>query len=76
MGKLKELTLFTVVTVIISVFLYYFTLTGFSYGTVDKWILIAINVAIYIYGVLVGGNLLVTPDSVVYQWACTWALST
>ena len=32
------------------------------------YILIAINVAIYIYGVLVGGNLLVTPDSVVYQW--------
>ncbi|MCW4003461.1 MAG: rhomboid family intramembrane serine protease [Candidatus Bathyarchaeota archaeon] len=32
------------------------------------YILIAINVAIYIYGVIVGGNLLVTPDSVVYQW--------
>jgi protein-S-isoprenylcysteine O-methyltransferase Ste14 len=44
MGKLKELTLFIVITVIISVFLYYFTLTGFSYGTVDKLILIAINV--------------------------------
>lgn len=32
------------------------------------YILIALNVAIYIYGALVGGNLLVTPDSVVYQW--------
>jgi membrane associated rhomboid family serine protease len=32
------------------------------------YILIAINVAVYIYGVLVGGNLLVTPDSIVYEW--------
>jgi rhomboid protease GluP len=29
------------------------------------YILIAINVAIYIYGVLVGGNLLVTPNSII-----------
>lgn len=44
MGKLKEVTLFIVVTIIISVFLYYSTFTGFSFGTWDKWVLIAINV--------------------------------
>jgi len=32
MGKLKELALFIVVTTVIAVFLYYSTLTGFSYG--------------------------------------------
>lgn len=31
-------------------------------------ILIAINVIIYIYGAIVGGNALTTTDSVVYQW--------
>jgi len=44
MGKLKEVALFIVVTIIISVFLYYSTLTGFSFGTWDKWALIAINI--------------------------------
>jgi len=44
MGKLKELTLFIIVTIIISVPLYYLTLTGYSFGTLDKWILIALNV--------------------------------
>jgi len=44
MGKLKEVALFIVVTIIISVFLYYSTFTGFSFGTWDKWVLIAINV--------------------------------
>jgi rhomboid protease GluP len=32
------------------------------------YILIALNVAIYIYGAIVGGNALITGDSVVYQW--------
>jgi rhomboid protease GluP len=32
------------------------------------YILIALNVAIYIYGAIVGGNAFTTPDSVVYQW--------
>jgi rhomboid protease GluP len=31
-------------------------------------ILIALNVAIYIYGAVVGGNALYTPDNVVLQW--------
>jgi rhomboid protease GluP len=31
-------------------------------------ILIAINVIIYIYGAIAGGNALTTADSVVYQW--------
>jgi protein-S-isoprenylcysteine O-methyltransferase Ste14 len=44
MGKLKELTLFIIVTIIISVPLYYLTLTGYSFGTLDKWILITLNV--------------------------------
>ena len=32
------------------------------------YILIALNVAIYIYGAIVGGNAFTTGDSVVYQW--------
>jgi rhomboid protease GluP len=32
------------------------------------YILIALNVAIYIYGAIVGGNAFTTPDSIVYQW--------
>ena len=32
------------------------------------FILIALNVAIYIYGAIVGGNALTTDNSVVYQW--------
>ncbi len=32
------------------------------------YILIGINVAIFIYGAIVGGNFFTTPDSVVYQW--------
>jgi rhomboid protease GluP len=32
------------------------------------YILIALNVAIYVYGAIVGGNAFTTPDSVVYQW--------
>ena len=32
------------------------------------YILIALNVAIYIYGAIVGGNALITGDNVVYQW--------
>jgi rhomboid protease GluP len=32
------------------------------------YILIAINVAIYIYGAIIGGNALTTGDNVVYQW--------
>ena len=32
------------------------------------YILIGINVAIFIYGAIVGGNAFTTPDSVVYQW--------
>jgi len=47
MGKLKELALFIVVTAVIAVFLYYSTLTGFSYGGWDKWILIVINVVFF-----------------------------
>jgi protein-S-isoprenylcysteine O-methyltransferase Ste14 len=43
-GKLKEIVLFVIVTAVVSVFLYYSTFTGFSYGTWDKWVLIAINV--------------------------------
>lgn len=44
MGKLKEIALFIIVTAVVSVFLYYSTFTGFSYGTWDKWVLITINV--------------------------------
>ena len=44
MGKVKEIALFIVITIIISVILYYSTFTGFSFGTWDKWVLIAINV--------------------------------
>jgi rhomboid protease GluP len=32
------------------------------------YILMTLNVAIYIYGAIVGGNAFTTPDSVVYQW--------
>jgi rhomboid protease GluP len=32
------------------------------------YILIALNVAIYIYGAIVGGNAFTTGDNVVYQW--------
>ena len=32
------------------------------------YILIALNVAIYIYGAIVGGNAFTTGDTVVYQW--------
>src|SRR5665811_1643813 len=32
------------------------------------FILIALNVVIYIYGAIVGGNALTTGDSVIYQW--------
>jgi rhomboid protease GluP len=32
------------------------------------YILIALNIAIYIYGAIVGGNALVTGDNFVYQW--------
>ena len=44
MGKLKEIALFILVTVVVGVFLYYPTLTGFSYGNTEKWILVAVNV--------------------------------
>ncbi|MCW4045745.1 MAG: isoprenylcysteine carboxylmethyltransferase family protein [Candidatus Bathyarchaeota archaeon] len=44
MGKFKEIALFIIVTALASVFLYYSTFTGFSYGTWDKWVLITINV--------------------------------
>jgi len=44
MGKLKEIALFITITALVSVFLYYSTFTGFSYGTWEKWILITINV--------------------------------
>jgi protein-S-isoprenylcysteine O-methyltransferase Ste14 len=44
MGKIKEIALFITITALVSVFLYYSTFTGFSYGTLDKWILITINV--------------------------------
>jgi protein-S-isoprenylcysteine O-methyltransferase Ste14 len=44
MGKLKEIALFIIVTALVSVFLYYSTFTGFSFGTWDKWVLITINV--------------------------------
>lgn len=47
MGKLKEMALFIVVTFFIAVFLYYSTLTGFSYGSWDKWTLVAINVVFF-----------------------------
>jgi rhomboid protease GluP len=32
------------------------------------YILIGLNVAIYIYGTIVGGNAFTTPDSIVFQW--------
>ena len=32
------------------------------------YILIGLNVAIYVYGVIVGGNAFTTPDSVIFQW--------
>ncbi len=32
------------------------------------YILIGLNVAIYIYGAIIGGNALTTPDSIVFQW--------
>ncbi len=32
------------------------------------YILIALNVLIYLYGAIVGGNALVTDNNVVYQW--------
>src|SRR4030042_4478659 len=32
------------------------------------YILIGLNVAIYIYGAIIGGNAFTTPDVVVYQW--------
>jgi protein-S-isoprenylcysteine O-methyltransferase Ste14 len=44
MVKLKEIALFILITLTISIPLYYLTLTGYSYGTTDKWILIALNV--------------------------------
>ncbi|MCW3996631.1 MAG: isoprenylcysteine carboxylmethyltransferase family protein [Candidatus Bathyarchaeota archaeon] len=44
MGKLKEVALFILLTVIIGIPLYFLTLTGFSFGTTEKWILIALNV--------------------------------
>lgn len=44
MEKLKEIILFIVTTILIAVPLYYLTLTRFSFGTWDKWILIALNV--------------------------------
>ena len=44
MGKRSELGLFIVVTAVVAIFLYYSTLTGFSYGGWDKWTLVAINV--------------------------------
>jgi len=44
MNRLKEIALFIVITVIIAVPLYFLTLTGYSYGTTDKWILIGLNV--------------------------------
>jgi protein-S-isoprenylcysteine O-methyltransferase Ste14 len=44
MGKLKEFALFVVVTVVVAVFLYYSTWTGFSYGDAEKWTLVVVNV--------------------------------
>jgi protein-S-isoprenylcysteine O-methyltransferase Ste14 len=44
MGKIKEIALFIVITIAISIPLYYLTLTGYSFGTTDKWILISLNV--------------------------------
>jgi protein-S-isoprenylcysteine O-methyltransferase Ste14 len=44
MGKLKEIALFIAITVIIAIPLNYLTLTGYGFGTMDKWILIALNV--------------------------------
>jgi rhomboid protease GluP len=32
------------------------------------YILIGLNVAIYIYGAIIGGNAFTTPDSIVFQW--------
>jgi hypothetical protein len=32
------------------------------------FILIALNVAVYIYGAIVGGNAFTTGDNVIYQW--------
>ena len=32
------------------------------------YIIIALNVAVYVYGAIVGGNAFITGDSVVYQW--------
>ena len=44
MGKLKEIALFIVVTLVVAVFLNYSTLTGFSYGNAEKWTLVVANV--------------------------------
>jgi protein-S-isoprenylcysteine O-methyltransferase Ste14 len=43
-GKLKEIALFIVVTIVVAVFLNYSTLTGFSYGDAEKWTLVVVNV--------------------------------
>jgi rhomboid protease GluP len=32
------------------------------------YILIGLNIAIYIYGAIIGGNAFTTPDSIVFQW--------
>jgi protein-S-isoprenylcysteine O-methyltransferase Ste14 len=46
MGKLKEIVLFIIITAVISIFLYYSTLKGFSFGDWNDWTLIAINIVI------------------------------
>jgi protein-S-isoprenylcysteine O-methyltransferase Ste14 len=44
MGKLKEIAQFIIITVIIAIPLNYLTLTGYSFGDTEKWILITLNV--------------------------------
>ncbi len=43
-SKLGQIALFIAITIAIAVPLFFLTFTGWSYGTADKWILIALNV--------------------------------
>jgi protein-S-isoprenylcysteine O-methyltransferase Ste14 len=43
-GKLKDLILFVLVTIVVSVFLYYFTFTSFGYG---NWFFVIINIVLF-----------------------------
>ena len=44
MVKLKEIAQFIIITIIIAIPLNYLTFTGYSFGDMEKWILITLNV--------------------------------